>query len=59
MTVGGELLNLAGYSIKLVPGESVGNDEHSTMRALVIEESNREPDETIPISGHQTSFLRG
>ena len=55
---GGEFLNQAGYARKLVPKESVGNDEHSTMRALVIEESNREPDEIIPVSGHQTSFLR-
>ena len=42
---GGEFLDQAGYSGKLVSGESVGNDEHSAMRALVIEESNREPDE--------------
>ncbi len=55
---GGEFLNQAGYSRKLVPRESVGNDEHSTMGALVIEESNREPNKIIPVSGHQTSFLR-
>jgi len=54
---GGEFLNQAGYSGKLVPRESVRNDEHSTMGALVIEESNRELNEIIPISGHQTSFL--
>ena len=34
---GGEFLNQAGYPRKLVPGESVGNDEHSAMGALVIE----------------------
>ena len=56
---GGEFLDQAGYSRKLVPGESIGNDEHSVMGALVIEESNREPDEIISVSGHQTSFLRG
>ena len=56
---GGEFLDQAGYSRKLVPRESVGDDEHSAMGALVIEESNREPDKIIPISRHQTSFLRG
>jgi len=55
--MGGEFLNQAGYSRKLVPGQSVGNDEHPTMGALVIEELNREPNKIIPISGHQTSFL--
>ena len=55
---GGEFLDQAGYSGKLVPGKSIGKNEHSIMRALVIEESNREPDEIIPVSGHQTSFLR-
>jgi hypothetical protein len=54
---GGEFLNQAGYSRKLVPRQSVRNDEHSTMGALVIEELNREPNKIIPISGHQTSFL--
>ena len=54
---GGEFLNQAGYSRKWVPGQSVRNDEHPAMGALVIEESNREPDKIIPISGHQTSFL--
>ena len=56
---GGEFLNQAGYPRKLVPGESVGNDEHSTVGALVIKESNREPDKIVPISGYQTSFLCG
>jgi len=56
---GGEFLNQAGYSRKLVPRESVGNDEHPAMGALVIEESNREPNKIIPVSRHQTSFLRG
>ena len=54
---GGEFLNQAGYSRKLVPRDSVRNDQHSPMGALVIEESNRELNEIIPISGHQTSFL--
>ena len=56
---GGEFLNQAGYSRKLVPRESVRNDEHSTMGAVVIEELNCEPNKIIPVSGHQTSFLRG
>ncbi len=56
---GGEFLDQAGYSRKLVPGESVGDDKHSAMGALVIEESNREPDEIVPVSRHQTSFLCG
>ena len=55
---GGEFFDQAGYSRKLVPGESVGNDEHPTMGALVIEESNREPDKIIPVCCYQTSFLR-
>ncbi len=56
---GGDFLDQAGYSRKLVPRESVGNDERSTMGAVVIEESNREPDKIIPVSRHQRSFLRG
>ncbi len=59
MMTGGEFLNQAGYSRELVPREGVRNDEHPTMGALVIEESNRELNEIIPISGHQTSFLCG
>jgi hypothetical protein len=55
---GGEFLDQAGYSRKLVSWDSVGNDKHSAMGTLVIEESNREPDEIIPVSGHQTSFFR-
>jgi hypothetical protein len=42
---GGEFLNQAGYSRKLVSRKTVGHDEHSAMGALVIEESNRESDE--------------
>ena len=57
MMTGGEFLNQTGYSKKLVPREDVGNDEYSAVGALVIEESNREPDKIIPISGRQTSFL--
>src|SRR4030043_2021769 len=53
---GGEFLNQAGYSRKLVPRQSVRNDEHPAMGALVIEESNREPNKIVPIPGHQTSF---
>ena len=56
---GGEFLDQAGYSRKLIPGESVGDDERPTMGALVIEESNCEPDEIVPVSGDQTSPLRG
>ena len=55
--VGGEFLNQAGYSRKLVPRDSVRNDQHSPMGALVIKKLNRKPNEIIPISGHQTSFL--
>jgi len=55
----GEFLNQAGYSGKLVTGEGIRNNEHSTMGALVIEESNRELNEIIPVSGHQTSFVCG
>ena len=54
---GGEFPNQAGYSRELISGEGIRNDEHSAMVASVIEESNREPDEIIPVSGHQTSFL--
>ena len=57
MMTGGEFLNQAGYSRELVLGESVRNDQHSTMGALVIEESNCEPNKIAPVSGHQTSFL--
>jgi len=39
--MGGEFFNQAGYSGKLISGEGMTNDEHSTMGALVIEESNR------------------
>ena len=56
---GGEFLNQAGYPRKLVPGEGIRNDEHSTVGALVIKESNREPDKIIPVPGDKTSFLRG
>ena len=55
---GGDFLNQAGYSRKLVPRKTMGHDEHSAMGALVIEESNRESDEIVPVSRHQTSFLR-
>jgi len=37
----GEFLNQVGYSKELISGEGIRNDEHSTMGALVIEESNR------------------
>jgi len=56
---GGEFPNQAGYSRKLISGEGIRNDEHSAVGASVIEESNREPDEIIPVSGHQASLLRG
>ena len=57
MMTGGEFPNQAGYSRELISGEGMRNDERSTMGALVIEKSNREPNEIIPVSGHQTSFL--
>ena len=53
---GGEFLDQAGYSRELISWEGIRNDEHSTMGALVIEESNRKPDKIGPVSGHQTSF---
>jgi hypothetical protein len=59
LMAGGEFLNQAGYSRKLIPGEGVRNDEDSAVGASVVEESNREPDEIIPVFGHQTSFLFG
>ena len=49
---GGECSNQPRYSRKLISGEGMRNDEHSTMGPLVIEESNREPNEIIPVSGH-------
>ena len=49
---GGEFLNQAGDSRKLISGEGVRDDEDSAVGALVVEESNREPDEIIPVSGH-------
>ena len=49
---GGDFLDQAGYSRKLVPRQSIRNDEHSGMGALVIEELNREPDKIVPVSGH-------
>ncbi len=59
MMTGGEFLNQAGYSKELVPREGVRNDEDSAVGAAVVEEPNREPNEVVPVSGHQTSFLRG
>ena len=59
MMKGREFLKQAGYSRKLVSREGVRNNEHSTMGALVVEESDRELDEIIPVSGHQTPFLCG
>lgn len=56
---GGEFLNQAGYSGELIAGEGMGNDEDSAMGPLVIEKPNSEPNEIIPIPGHDTSFLRG
>jgi len=56
---GGEFPNQASDSRELISGEGMRNDEHSTMGALVIEKSNREPNEILPVSGHYTSFLRG
>jgi len=55
----GEFLNQAGDSSKLISGEGVRNNEDPVVGALVVEESNREPDEIIPVSGHQASFLSG
>ena len=52
MITGGEFSNQTGDSRKLISGEGVRNDVDSTVGALVVEESNREPDEIIPVSGH-------
>ena len=49
---GGEFPSQACYSRELISREGMRNDEHSTVGALVIEKSNREPDEIIPVSGH-------
>jgi len=49
---GGEFFNQAGDSSKLISGQGVRDDEDPAVRALVVEESNREPDEIIPVSGH-------
>jgi len=49
---GGEFLNQPGDSRKLISGEGVRDDEDSIVGALVVEESNREPDEIIPVPGH-------
>ena len=49
---GGEFLNQACDSGKLISGEGIRDDEDSAVGALVVEESNREPDEIIPVSGH-------
>jgi hypothetical protein len=59
LMVGGEFPNQAGYSRELISREGIRNDEHSTMGALVVEESNRELNEIVPVSGHQTSSLFG
>jgi hypothetical protein len=48
----GEFPNKASYPRELISGEGMRTDEHSTMGALVIEKSNREPNEIIPVSGH-------
>ncbi len=49
---GGEFPHPGGYSRELISGGSVRNDEDSTVGALAVEESNREPDKIIPVSGH-------
>jgi len=49
---GGECFDQSRYSGKLISGEGMRNDEHSTMGPLVIEKSNREPNKIIPVSGH-------
>jgi len=59
LTVGGEFFNQAGDSGELIPWEGIRNDEHSAMGTLVVEESNREPDKIISVSGHQTSLICG
>ena len=56
---GGKFFNQTGDSSELVSREGVTDYEDPAVRALVVEESNREPDEIIPVSGHQTSFLSG
>ena len=49
---GGEFLNQAGDSRKLISWEGVRDDEDPGVGALVVEESDCEPDEIIPVSGH-------
>ena len=48
---GGEFFNQAGDSSELISGEGIRDDQDAVVRALVVEESNREPDEIIPVSG--------
>ncbi len=57
MMMGGEFFNQGGDSRELISGEGVRNDQHPTMRALVVEESDRKPDKIVPVSSDQTSFL--
>ena len=40
------------YSRKPISGKDMRNDEHAAMGPLVIEKSNREPNEIIPAPGH-------
>jgi len=49
---GGECSKQPRYSRELISGEGMRDDEHSIMRPLVIEKSNRDPNKLIPISGH-------
>ena len=49
---GGEFFNQPGDSSKLISGKGVRDDEDSAVGTLVIEESNRKPDEIIPVPGH-------
>ncbi len=51
---GGEFFNQAGDSGELIAGDDIRNDKNSMVGTLVVEESNREPDEIVPVSGSQT-----
>ena len=55
--MGRKCFNQPGYSGELVTGEGTRNNENPLMGTLVIEKLNRESDEIVSISGHQTSFL--
>ena len=55
--MGREYFDKSGYSGELVTREGIRNDEDSPMGTLIVEKLDRELDEIVSISGHQTSLL--